>query len=349
MELLNRRKALASSALILLPAMAGIALWNRLPGGNGPEKLAFCLGTPAAMLATHWLCLWLTFRTNRQNGQSKKALELVYWLLPCVSLFCSAGTCAVALDVKLGWERLVPTSLGLMFLVIGNYMPKMKRNPTLGIRLPWTLANEENWNRTHRAGGRMWVAGGLVLLVFCLLPETAMIAGMLAVIAVLAVAPCVYSYRLYRAQVQNGSWNATLRRSKADRMVAAAVLAILAAAAVGTFVLLFTGDIRYTVGQSALTIQASYWPDAKVDYVDVESVEYAEGVPAGSRTNGFGSPRLSMGAFRNDVFGDYTRYAYTGCEACIVLQVKGKTMVLSAADESETKALYEALLNKTRG
>lgn len=349
MELLNKRKALASSALILLPAMAGIALWDRLPGQNGPEKLAFCLGIPAAMLATHWLCLWLTMRTNRQNGQSKKALELVYWLLPCASLFCCAGTCAVALDVKLGWERLVPASLGLMFLVIGNYMPKMKQNPTLGIRLPWTLANEENWTRTHRIGGRMWVAGGLVLLLFCLLQETAMVAGMLTVIAVLAVFPCVYSYRLYRIQVRNGSWNGSLRRSKADRAVAAAVLVILAAAAVGSFVLLFTGDICYTAGESALTIEASYWPDAAVNYADIESVEYAEGIPAGSRTNGFGSPRLSMGSFRNEAFGDYIRYAYTGCEACVVIRTNGKTVVLSAADENATKALYQTLLEKTVG
>ena len=120
MKLLNKRKALAGSALILLPALAGIGLWERLPGESGPAKLAFCLGMPAAMLATYWLCLLLTFHTNRQNGQSKKALELVYWLLPFVSLFYCAGTWAVALDVELGWERLVPASLGLLFLVIGN-------------------------------------------------------------------------------------------------------------------------------------------------------------------------------------------------------------------------------------
>lgn len=350
MELLNKRKALAGSALILLPALAGIwLLWARLPGASAPEKLAFCLGIPAGMLATHWLCLLLTFRTNRQNGQSKKALELVYWLLPCISFFYCAGTWSVALDVKLGWERLLPASLGLMFLVIGNYMPKMKQNPTLGIRLPWTLANEENWNRTHRMGGKLWVAGGLALLLCCLLPGAAMVAGMLVSIFVLAVVPCVYSYRLYRKQVRDGSWNGSLFRSKADRVVTAVALAILAVAVVGTPILLFTGDIHYTMGENALQIEASYWPDAEIDYAEVEGIEYAEGIPAGSRTNGFGSPRLSMGSFRNDDFGSYTRYAYTGCDSCIVLQVKGKTVVLSALDEEATKALYEELSGRIFG
>ena len=349
MKRLNKRKALAGSALILLPALAGIGMWERLPGWSGPAKLAFCLGTPAAMLAAHWLCLLLTFHTNRHNGQSKKALELVYWLLPCISLFYCAGTWAVALDVKLGWERLVPASLGLMFLVIGNYMPKMKQNPTLGIRLPWTLANEENWNRTHRIGGKVWVAGGLVLLLVCLLPGAAMAAGMLAAILVLAVVPCVYSYWLYRKQVRDGSWNGSLFRSKADRAVTGVVLVILAVAVVGTPVLLFTGDIRYTVGENALSIEASYWPDTEINYADVESIEYAEGIPAGNRVNGFGSPRLSLGSFRNDAFGSYTRYAYTGCDACIVMQAQGKTVVLSGANEAATKALYEELNSRIFG
>ncbi|MDY5006683.1 SdpI family protein [Candidatus Allofournierella merdipullorum] len=327
MELLNKRKALAGSALILLPALAGLALWTRLPSENALAKLAFCLGMPAAMLTTYWLCLLLTFHTNRKNGQSKKALELIYWLLPCISLFYCTGTWAVALDVKLGWERLLPASLGLMFLVIGNYMPKMKQNPTLGIRLPWTLANEENWNRTHRIGGKVWVAGGLVLLLCCLLPGAAMAVGMLVSIVVLAVVPCVYSYRLYRKQVRDGSWNGCLFRSKTDRVVTAVALVILAVAVVGTPILLFTGDIHYTMGENT----------------------YAEGIPAGSRTNGFGSPRLSMGAFRNDAFGSYTRYAYTGCDACIVMQVEGRTVVLSGADEAATKALYEELNDRIFG
>lgn len=349
MKLLNKGKALAGSALILLPALAGIGLWGRLPGAGGPAKLAFCLGVPAAMLATYWLCLLLTFHTNRNNGQSKKALELVYWLLPAISLFYGAGAAAVALDVSLGWERLVPASMGLLFLVIGNYMPKMKQNPTLGIRVPWTLANEENWDRTHRMGGRVWVAGGLVLLLCCFLPGPAMVTGMLAAIVVLAVVPCAYSYWLYRRQVRDGSWNGTLFRSKADRVMTVIVLVILAVALVGTPVLLFTGDIRYTVGENALQIEASYWPDAEIDYADVESIEYAEDIPAGSRTNGFGSPRLSLGTFQNTAFGSYTRYAYTGCDACVVMQVKGRTVVLSGSDEAATRALYDQLNDRIFG
>lgn len=349
MNRLDKKKAAISSLVILLPVLAELALWEKLPGTGTGEKLAFFLGMPVTMLVTHWLCLWLTFRTNRENGQSKKALGLLYWLLPGISLLFSAGGCAVALGVKLGWERLVPAGLGLMFLVIGNYMPKMKQNPTLGIRLPWTLANEENWDRTHRMGGKVWVAGGFALLLCCFLPGPAMVTGMLVVIVVLAVVPCVYSWRLYRRQVRDGSWSGSLFRSKADRVVTVVVIAILAVALVGTPVLLFTGDIRFTVGENVLNIEASYWPDAEIDYTEVESIEYSENIPAGSRTNGFGSPRLSLGAFRNSEFGDYTRYAYTGCDSCVVLRMNDGILVLSGRDEASTRALYEALNERIFG
>lgn len=53
---------------------------------------------------------------------------------------------------------LVPVLLGLLFLWVGNYFPKLRRNRTLGIKVSWTLGNEENWNRTHRFAGKVWVA-----------------------------------------------------------------------------------------------------------------------------------------------------------------------------------------------
>lgn len=349
MELMNKRKALVSSALIILPALAGLMAWERLPGISGAAKAAFCLGAPAAMLGVHWLCLLLIFRSNRENGQNKKALELVYWLLPCVSAIFGAGTYAVVLEAEPGWERLMPAGLGAMFLIIGNYMPKMKQNPNLGIRLPWTLASEENWNRTHRFGGKVWVTGGVALLVCCFLPASAMVAGTVIAILLLALAPCVYSYHLYRLQVKEGSWVVHSYRSRGSRAMTALGLVIFAVVAVTVPALSFTGDIRFVLEDNALQIEASFWPDTEVAYASVESIEYAEDIPAGERTNGFGSPRLSLGAFRNEEFGGYTRYAYTGCDACVVLRTNGKTLVLGDIDEESTKALYDALYGRIFG
>ena len=100
-------------------------------------------------------------------------------------------------------------------------------------------------------------------------------------------------------------------------------------------------------GEDALTIKASYWSDLRVEYSKIDTVEYRGELDVGVRTNGFGSPKLSMGAFRNGEFGNYTLYAYTNAKEYIVLTSGGKTLVIGMDDEARTQAIYETLLEKT--
>jgi len=59
----------------------------------------------------------------------------------------------------------VPLMVGVLFVIIGNYLGKVKRNWFFGIKTPWSLSSEENWNKTHRFGGKAFILGGLILLV----------------------------------------------------------------------------------------------------------------------------------------------------------------------------------------
>ena len=61
---------------------------------------------------------------------------------------------------------------GLMFMVIGNYLPKVKQNNTIGIRVVWTLQDEENWSATHRFSGKIWVASGILCMLCGLFAES---------------------------------------------------------------------------------------------------------------------------------------------------------------------------------
>ena len=56
----------------------------------------------------------------------------------------------------------------LLFIVIGNYLPKIKQNNTIGIRIVLTLQDEENWNATHSFSGRIWRTSG-ILCMLCIL------------------------------------------------------------------------------------------------------------------------------------------------------------------------------------
>jgi uncharacterized membrane protein len=119
------------------------------------------------------------------------------------ALFVSSGKEKID-DVILG--TLVSGILGIFLVGISNYYGKIKKNHYLGIRLPWTLSDEENWNKTHRFSGYLGVASGILILIwtiaeyiFKIIPfyiSAMIIIG--TVIVVMVIIPIIYSYRLYR-------------------------------------------------------------------------------------------------------------------------------------------------------
>ena len=114
--------------------------------------------------------MFFTACDSKNKNQSSKDFNMVLWILPIISLLVCCFTYAIALgnDVNIG--MMVRVLLGLMFLILGNYMPKCKQNHTIGVKVTWTLRNEENWNKTHRFTGRLWVLGGLILLATMFVP-----------------------------------------------------------------------------------------------------------------------------------------------------------------------------------
>jgi uncharacterized membrane protein len=67
-----------------------------------------------------------------------------------------------AFGARIPVDRLMMGGISLLFLILGNYMGQIRHNYFVGIRTPWTLANEQVWQKTHRLGGRLWVAAGLI-------------------------------------------------------------------------------------------------------------------------------------------------------------------------------------------
>ena len=196
-----------TSILTLLPILAGLYLWNTLPEQvpshwdvNGEidgwsSKPFFVFGLPCIMLAAQWLCVLGTAADPKKANHSDKVLHLVLWIIPVLSIILSAMTYMVALGHSVRVEVIMPLIIGLVFTIIGNYMPKCKQSYTVGIKIPWTLDSEENWNRTHRFAGRLWLVCGLGIML------TAFVGGFwvfLTIVLVMVIAPTVYSYLLHR-------------------------------------------------------------------------------------------------------------------------------------------------------
>ncbi|GAF25302.1 predicted integral membrane protein [Moorella thermoacetica Y72] len=94
--------------------------------------------------------------------------------------------------------RVVPLAIGLLFILIGNYLPQARLNYFFGIRTPWTLANEEVWRRTHRFSGYAFILAGFMFIVAAFLPPPANFILGMAGPAIAGVSTTVYSYLAFR-------------------------------------------------------------------------------------------------------------------------------------------------------
>ena len=199
-----------TSVVILLPIVAGVALWNRLPdllpihwntAGEVDKYYAkpiVVFVMPLALLALHWVAALITANDPKRQNQSEKTRQLVFWIVPALGVFLSAVIYATALGTGIKVEMVLPVFFGILFIVMGYYLPKCRQSYTIGIKLPWTLASEENWNKTHLLAGRVWVVGGVLFLIAGFLSFI----WFLPIVAVFMVLiPLIYSFILHRKGV----------------------------------------------------------------------------------------------------------------------------------------------------
>ncbi len=355
----NKWQLIISSVIILLPAIVGLIIWELLPdvmtthwgidgiadGRSGKTFAVFAL--PVIMLAVHWICVLGTSKDPGNKNQNKKALSMVLWICPFLSLFSSGIMFSISLGAEFNITKIMLGLIGLMFVVIGNYMPKCKQNYTLGIKISWTLGNEENWNKTHRFAGKVWVIGGLLVMLMIFLPTKVMPYLMLPILLIIVLIPVVYSYVLSRKQRKEGAvflkHPYTSKMSKTALVISGVLVVVIIVAVI---VIMFTGNVNVVCGESSMTIEATYWDDLTLAYDDIDNVEYREDCDAGIRTYGFCSARLLLGSFENDEFGNYTRYSYTGCDACVVFEIDGKILVIGGENEADTLAIYDEIMER---
>ncbi|GAC1370663.1 MAG: SdpI family protein [Ktedonobacteraceae bacterium] len=119
-------------------------------------------------------------------------------------LILQLATIAIALGAQLDMPFVICLLISLLFIVLGNYMGKLRRNFWAGIRTPWTIVNDTTWERTHRLGGWLFVASGLCGIVTSFIPQLRLI-GIIGPILVVTVIAYVYSYIVYRRVMASGT------------------------------------------------------------------------------------------------------------------------------------------------
>ena len=208
----NKWTLLFTSLVTMLPSLVGLALWNTLPDKIpthfGPDGTAdgwsskpFAIfALPTILLFFHWVCVLCTSLDPKKQNIPPKVFGIALWICPVISLLMESLCFAYALGVQINMAFVMYLFVGVVFVIIGNYLPKCKQSYTMGIKLPWTLHDEANWNATHRMGGKLWVAGGLLLLIaspFLSSPILSFIV-FFGIILVMVLVPTVYSYLYYK-------------------------------------------------------------------------------------------------------------------------------------------------------
>lgn len=211
---INKKLLLFTSILILLSSLVGCVFWYQLPEkmpthfnllgqADGYNHKVFAIfGLPALMLLMHWLLLFLMIKDPKSSNISSKIQVLIYWIIPFVSCLSMISIYGESLGYSMVSGILAQIFMGVLMIVIGNYLPKTRKNYIIGIRLPWTLENDKNWRKTHRLAGKIWVLGGLLLFLNSFVQIYVYWVFFLTLLLVVLM-PGVYSYQLSKSESES--------------------------------------------------------------------------------------------------------------------------------------------------
>lgn len=163
------------------------------------NKLLGAFGIPTLMCGVYLMMIFLPYLDPKKNRYQEFAKTyhifktLILAVLALVYLASGAYNIGYAIDVTL----VSTIAIGLLFIVMGNYMGKIKYNWFIGIRTPWTLSSEKVWNKTHRFSGWLFIILGIVIIATPYLPSGIKSYTFGAAIILTVLGSFIYSYWLY--------------------------------------------------------------------------------------------------------------------------------------------------------
>ncbi|TXK76895.1 SdpI family protein [Paenibacillus sp. N3.4] len=204
--------------IVLIPVVIGLAMYKELPDqlashfdmqGNANRFMSKPLFFTFMIVLNLVIAISLKVvpKLDPKRANYEKFTD-VYELLRVVIVLFLSGIFVMVLLHNRGYavpmSLVMYVSLGGLWIIFGNYMGRIRHNYTLGIRTPWTLANEEVWRKTHRLTGPLWVLCGLVMLVCGFIGNVTVPYVLFVCIGISIAIPVLYSYVIYRRILHDG-------------------------------------------------------------------------------------------------------------------------------------------------
>lgn len=216
----NKLKHTVMTAIAVSPLVYLATIWQTVPARvpvhfdtHGPDKWDSrgALWMISGMLAGVSMLVYLLLHNMKRVDPKRMgaADSAVYGKMAGGIVVFIAALNFVALQMSARNAPLtdmVMLLLGLLFAFMGNLMHNIKPNYFAGIRLPWTLASDNNWRLTHRLAGKLWFGGGIVLAVLALALQPDVVAMLMPfLLGIMVAVPVVYSFFLYRQEKSTAS------------------------------------------------------------------------------------------------------------------------------------------------
>lgn len=209
----NKKIIVFTSILCILPVILSLKLYNRLPGeiavhwnslgeaDRSVPKAFAAFGLPIFFLLINLYSKIRLFNDPKGENHSTVLRLISIWIIPFASLILMPVTLFMSLGADIPIVTITTLVAGILFIVLGNYLPKSHQNYVMGIKLPWTLDNADNWNRTNRLAGYLMIVGGMLILASGFF--SGMSAGLgisltVVIVILIVTIPFGYSYMLYR-------------------------------------------------------------------------------------------------------------------------------------------------------
>lgn len=206
------KKHIVPFLMIGISVLLWVVLWDKLPsslpthwGLNGEidkwsSKSATFLLTNGLLIGVFLLFQILPKIDPRKRNYkkfSKPYLRILYSIM-FLMFGISMGTLFMGMGHDFEMTKVITFILGIMFILIGKSMPHCEPNFFVGIRTPWTLSNDEVWEKTHRMGGNVYMLAGLLTLLSTYLPTNYTVLIIITIILIASLIPVVYSYVIYK-------------------------------------------------------------------------------------------------------------------------------------------------------
>ncbi|OLN31152.1 SdpI family protein [Desulfosporosinus metallidurans] len=175
--------------------------WNARGEINGyGSKLFGAFGLPLINLGMYLMFLALPYiDPKRKNYASfKSTYQFQKYLLMVFFLGLEVFTLLISTGVVVNRPIFIQIMISLLFILLGNVMGRVRHNYFIGIKTPWTLANEEVWRKTHRLAAPLWVIGGIINILLSFTGINFNGIAFILILAVISLVPIVYSYFAYQ-------------------------------------------------------------------------------------------------------------------------------------------------------